>query len=99
MSSRVPCHHSSDFECLVVRLPTLKLVIMAMYLPLNVANSASSSISDCIVSTVDTALVKNPDFSVVIAGDLNRFDVSGVCSLLDLCNLNNCATSKYLCKF
>ena len=36
--------------------------------------------------------MKNPDFSVVIAGDLNRFDVSGVCSLLDLCNLNNCAT-------
>ena len=65
---------------------------MALYIPPNVANSTPSSLTEFITSSLDECLAQNPDFSVVIAGDLNRFDVSGVCSFLELCNKNNSPT-------
>ena len=94
VSVLLPCAHSSDFECVIVKLTGLKLIVMAMYLPPNVANSQSSStsINSFVISTLDEYLDINPDFDVVIAGDLNRFDVKDICCSFDLRNINNFPT-------
>ena len=49
----VTCSHPPGFECLVVKLPALKLILMALYLPPNIANCNSSSINAFIISTLD----------------------------------------------
>ena len=51
---------------------------MALYLPPNIANCNSSSINAFIISTLDCQLMSDPHFDVVIAGDLNRFDVTDI---------------------
>ena len=89
MTNLVKCSHPSGFECLVVKLPAMKLFLMALYLPPNIANCKSSSISAFIISTLDNLLMNDPQFDVVIAGDLNRFDVTGICCSLNLRNINN----------
>jgi hypothetical protein len=91
-ASLVPCTHLPSFECLVVKFPSFKLIIMALYLPPNIANCHPSSVNAFIVSTLDDLLKENSQFDVVIAGDLNRFDVTHVCCSLNLKNINNCPT-------
>ncbi len=89
LSCRLPCTHPNGFECLIVKLPSLKIIIMALYVPPHVANSRSSSVNDFITSSLDECMMLNPEFGVVIAGDLNKLDVSSICSSFDLCNKNN----------
>jgi hypothetical protein len=92
VSCVVPCNHSSDFECAIVKLPALKIIIMALYLPPNIAKPKSSNVNSFVISALDDCLMHNPGFDVVIAGDLNRFDVKEVCCSLGLRNINNRAT-------
>ena len=92
LSSVLPCKNSANFECLLVKLPTLKIFIMAVYLPPNVANSKAAFVRDFMITTMDNCLLDNSDFDVVIAGDLNRFAVDDVCRSLSLRNINNRAT-------
>lgn len=85
----VSCPHLSDFECLVIKFPNLKMIVMALYLPPSIVNRLSSAIDGFIVASVDEQLLKNPQYDVVIAGDLNRFDVANVCCSLNLKNISN----------
>ena len=80
----VPC----DINCVVLLLPVSKLIFVSLYINPQTSTNASmcADVSSFLVHTIDYCLLSNPDFDIIICGDLNRFKVTSLCSSLDLIN-------------
>jgi hypothetical protein len=85
----LPCNHPEFFECLVIRLTTMRVILFAAYLPPDAISRHSLQINEFIISYLDTALTNFPDDNILLAGDFNRLDVNDLCCSLNLCNMNN----------
>ena len=73
----LPCDAPRGLECLAVKLPVFRLILFAVYLPPNIASRTSHShcLNDFFVSCLDRALDSCPDYGIIFAGDLNRFNI------------------------
>ena len=80
----VPC----NVNCVVLILPACKLIFISLYIcPQTSVNTAMcNTISDFLVTTIDSCLLKYPSFDTIVCGDFNRFKVNLLCSTLDLVN-------------
>jgi len=82
--SNIPC----DINCVVVLIPVSKLIFISLYVqPQTAVNDTKCNlILSFLSSIIDSNRLTNPDFNVIICGDLNRFDVNLICSHFDLVN-------------
>lgn len=85
---RFPVSYHPDFECLIICFTTLHIALLALYIPPITSTRSRIYIDEFIISHLDNVLAAHPGYSVIICGDLNRFDVSVVCSSFNLVNLN-----------
>ena len=69
-----------------------KLVIIAIYLPPNLAKEITSSIFYYLVSVIDNALNRYPYYKCMVMGDLNRHDTDVFTKELSLVNIVNSST-------
>ena len=70
--------------CLSFRLGNNSYLLCGVYYPPNLGANASSMFLDALVSVVDRWSSNNLDGEVIVAGDLNDFDVDSLCRNLDL---------------
>ena len=75
-----------DIECAAVILRSSRILLLACYIPPVPAVSKHDVISLFFISIIDDFLNANPSFSIIICGDLNRFDISTICKNCDLIN-------------
>ena len=85
----IQCDAPQDIECLVVKLPSFRLILLAVYLPPDVVSRSSQRLNDFFVTCLDSVLDSCPEYDVIFAGDLNRFDIGNLCSSFNLKNINN----------
>ena len=76
-------------ECVILTFPVFQVVFVALYVPPNEAVRASSSISDLLIDKIDNVMEIFPNFEVILCGDLNRMDISQLCTSLNLRNIFN----------
>lgn len=76
-----------EIEHIILRLLNFRILLFAVYIPPQFAR-LQERLTDFFVSCLDRALDGCPDYDVVFAGDLNRFDISDLCSSLNLRNVN-----------
>lgn len=89
---RYPCTYNSDFECIILCFSSLRIVLMALYIPPGVSVSSRDYLNDYITFHLDNVLTIHPDHSVIVCGDLNRFNINVICLSFNLVNLNTNAT-------
>jgi hypothetical protein len=63
-------------------LPTIKMIVAGLNLPPDI--SASYNVHQYIVNCCDSLLLQNPDYNLVIAGDLNKLNCNNLCAELSL---------------
>lgn len=73
----------------MLKLQYFKILLIAAYIPPDVASRSTNSLNDFFVSCCDQALDSHPDYDIIFAGDLNRFDLSYLYSSLNLINNSN----------
>ena len=77
---------SQDYEALsgvefcALNITSFHVFLVCIYLPPNVLSEVLESTHRKIVDMTDDFLVKNPSYHVIIAGDLNKFDVQRLCT-------------------
>ena len=80
----------SFIECLWIRLPSAKMVILIIYIPPNLTTLQNGIINDYIISCSDYALDGNSaDGSLLVAGDLNQFSTCVIEETLGLIQIVN----------
>lgn len=89
---RIPFDHPAEFECIILCLTSLRIIILAIYLPPKASIQSSQFVNNFIIDSVDSVLVSFPDFKPMICGDFNRLDVNTICSHLNVTNINNLPT-------
>jgi len=83
----------SEIESILVRLMSCKILLFLLYIPPQVASSAYSRlINDHIIQSLDSALAKYLSYDVIFCGDLNRLNISDICSHFSLANIHGMAT-------
>jgi hypothetical protein len=75
---------SVECLCLSFSMGNKNYLLCALYHPPNMSSDASSAVLDALVSAVDMWSNDHLEGEVIIAGDLNNFDVDSLCRILDL---------------
>lgn len=81
----------NDIEIVAVKLKC-NLIIIGCYVPPQAVSANRDIISRFIVESVDSCLIDNPTFDVVLCGDFNRLNVDVISRNCNLVNLHKQAT-------
>lgn len=74
-------------DCCGISFRSDKIFLLTLYIPPNVPNNDLHRIHEIIVDTVDSFLFHEPQYQVIIVGDLNRFNVERLCTDLNLTDI------------
>ena len=83
---RIPVKKPSYMETVAVIIREHILVI-GCYFPPQIAVAKRDEITSFLIEYIDDFLICNINFNVILCGDLNRYDISDVCSHCNLVNL------------
>jgi hypothetical protein len=78
---------SSEVEGTFVDFPQLQLSVLCLYLPPQLNAATLQQVRDSIDDIIDDLLMKYQGRHIIILGDFNAFDVSGLCSDLNLIDI------------
>ena len=77
----------------VLWLKTIYGLLCAIYIPPAYITSSVTEINNYIIGSYDELSSSDPELiNVFLCGDFNRFNISTICSHLDVCNVINCVT-------
>jgi hypothetical protein len=77
----------------VLWLKTVFGLLCAIYIPPDCITSCATEINNYIISSYDEFSSSDPNLTnVILCGDFNRFNITTICSHLDVCNIINCVT-------
>ena len=79
----------TEIESLVIRLPSVNLILFAVYIPPKPATCAYDVINSFLQETLDKLLNDFPESDIFLCGDFNRFSVHDTCSSFNLINKFN----------
>ena len=82
-----PFPANSNFEICCVRLATISLIVIGIYLPPGILRHDVDAIHDKLIETLDFFLESMPLHRFIIAGDFNRYDMSPLTSQFSLTNI------------
>ncbi|MEL7309366.1 MAG: endonuclease/exonuclease/phosphatase family protein, partial [Pseudomonadota bacterium] len=80
-----------EIEIVVVKL-NCKLFVVGCYVPPHVVSRNSDNITRYIIDCIDSCLLDQPTFDVVLCGDFNRLKIETICRNCSLVNLHKQAT-------
>lgn len=77
--------HKPEFvESIILNLIETKVLLIAIYIPPNLSKQMVNELNDIVTELIDKFLIQHPEHSVIFAGDINKFNVSNLCSNYDL---------------
>ena len=74
---------------LMIDLKTYHIFLVCIYIPPSGSSSCLKDIHERLEEEVDRFLALKPHYNVMIAGDLNNFDVKALCEDLSMFDLVN----------
>lgn len=80
------------FECLIIDCNFCSMLICSVYIPLfNHSHAMNDLITDSITNLIDNVINDNVDkyknYSLIIAGDFNRYNFRDLCATYNLCDI------------
>ena len=78
---------STNADFLALDVQSMSILLVCVYIPPSLSADTLQSIHAHLVNTIDTFLLGKPFYNVIVVGDMNQFDVHGVCSDLDMLDL------------
>lgn len=82
-----PTNRPAMVEAVWLSFPSSKILFTCIYIPPQISSSDRKIVEDYIQSSTDALLTRFPDFSLILSGDLNKFNVSSLQESLDLSSL------------
>ena len=83
----IPLHKPDFIDCVWLHLHHTNTLLINMYIPPTPAVQHLDAINSYIIDSVDWFVNSHASCSIILCGDLNRFDTDNICLHLDLNNL------------
>lgn len=88
----LPSYYSKPhgIECNFIKFTDLDsnlAFMLCLYIPPNLNSETFESVNDYIVNCLDYILNLNPEVSLYVCGDFNRYDMSFICNHFNFCNI------------
>ena len=81
-----PC----GIDCVCISIPEINTFFLCTYIPIFYQSSVINvQINDFFTQLIDNLLKNQPDSYLILCGDFNQYDVTNLCSSLDLIDLHS----------